>query len=240
MRAAISLTRQSACAVEMRPLAPCWNPSASTRAIDRASAASDPDATEAVAVPPGRAAGALSSLHAARAPRHSTTAAIDLDMGITSRHGRRSPQLEAARRRCGRAQGDRARHGRARSRRPAARARQVARARAARHPPRQRIVRGIRPARRPHGSVARGARLARRGRRRDRYRQGRRPPCRDHRVRLHRHGRVDGRRRRTEDGPHARARAARTHSPRVPARQRRRPHPVDIRLDVRRRRCVVP
>lgn len=78
--AAISFTKQSDCADVMRPLAPCWRPSASTRAIERASAASAPDDTDALAPELCRPAGGLSSLHAATTKRHNATAATARDM----------------------------------------------------------------------------------------------------------------------------------------------------------------
>ena len=60
------------------------------------------------------------------------------------------------------------------------------------------------------------------------------------RLRLHRHGRLDGRGRRAQDGAHARAGAAPAHPDRVAARLGRRPHPGDERLDLRGGRRAVP
>ena len=71
-------------------------------------------------------------------------------------------------------------------------------------------------------------------------RRDRRPPGRHLRLRLHGAGRLDGRGRRDQDGPHPRARPAPTHPDRVAARLGRRADPVVVRVDVRRRRCAVP
>ena len=80
-----------------------------------------------------------------------------------------------------------------------------------------------------------------RGRRRGhRRRRDRRPARRGRGVRLHRDGRIDGRGRREQDRAHARARAAPAHPVRLAARLGRRAHPVDERLDVRRRGRAVP
>ena len=84
-----------------------------------------------------------------------------------------------------------------------------------------------------------GQRGARR-RRHHRLRQGRRPPGRRLRLRLHRHGRLDGHDRRAQGRAPARAGADQAHAVHLAARLRRRAHPGGGRLAVRRLRPPVP